>query len=174
MCPAVRGERCGDMAQANLHEGVGHSREEGSGSCGCPEIVEAGVVLEVEDGSSETDSDQQELEARVDLGDGGGLDGGGGQGGVQVLLDGEGRHHTHVPDVEAGVHQEEVPGDDEAGERGRDEVGVSEGQVDTAWKHKLSPVSRSAVCLRPTSILSDKGSRKLPTLEAWFLKFLAM
>ena len=132
------------------------------------------MVLEVEDGSAETDSDQQELEPRVDLGDGGGLDGGGGQGGVQVLLDGEGRHHAHVPDVEAGVHQEEVPGDDEAGERGRDEVGVSESQVDTAWKHKLRTVSRSAAFLRPTSILSDKGSRKLPTLEAWFLKFLAM
>ena len=102
------------------------------------------MVLEVEDGSAETDSDQQELEPRVDLGDGGGLDGGGGQGGVQVLLDGEGRHHAHVPDVEAGVHQEEVPGDDEAGERGRDEVGVSEGQVHTAWKHKLRTVHRPA------------------------------
>ena len=58
MCPAVRGETYGDMAQANLHEGVGYSRKEGSGSCGCPEIVEAGVMLEVEDGSSETDRDQ--------------------------------------------------------------------------------------------------------------------
>ena len=99
------------------------------------------MVLQVEDWSTETHSDQQELEASVDLGDGGGLDGGGRQGGVQVLLEAEGRHHAHVPDVEAGVHQEEVPGDDEAGEGGRDEVGVSEGQVDTAWKDKLSQQS---------------------------------
>ena len=99
-------------------------------------------MLEVEDGSSETDCDQEELQPRVDLGDGGGLDGGGGQGRVQVLLDGEGRHDAHVPDVEAGVDQEEVPGDNEASERGRDEVGVSESHVDTAFKdnHTEQPV----------------------------------
>ena len=123
-----------EISLSDLHEGVRHSGEESSCSRGRPEIVEAGVVLEVEDGSPETDSDQQELQPRVDLGDGGGLDGGGRQGGVQVLLEAEGRHHAHVPDVEAGVHQEEIPGDDEASEGGRDEVGVSEGQVDTAWK----------------------------------------
>ena len=129
-----------EICLSHLHEGIGNSREESGCSCGGPEIVEAGVVLETEDGSAQTDSDQQELQARVDLGDGGGLDGGGGQGGVQVLLDGEGRHHTHVPDVEAGVDQEEVPGDDEAGEGGRDEVGVGQGQVDTACEDKLRPV----------------------------------
>ena len=151
MCPAgkVLGE-VGEQDIAHLHEGIGDSGEESSCSCGRPEIVEAGVVLEVEDWRGEAHSDQQELEPRVDLGDGGGLDGGGGQGGVQVLLDGEGRHHAHVPDVEAGVDQEEVPGDDEAGERGRDDVGVCEGQIDTACKHKLS--QQSAVsCLRLTN-----------------------
>ena len=109
------------------------------------------MILQVEDWSTETHSDQQELEASVDLGDGGGLDGGGRQGGVQVLLEAEGRHHAHVPDVEAGVHQEEVPGDDEAGEGGRDEVGVGEGQVDKAWKHKLRTVRRSAASSLPTN-----------------------
>ena len=32
--------------------------------------------------------------------DGGGLDGGGGEPGVEVLVPGEGRHHRHVPDVQ--------------------------------------------------------------------------
>ena len=109
------------------------------------------MVLQVEDWSTETHSDQQELEASVDLGDGGGLDGGGRQGGVQVLLEAEGRHHAHVPDVEAGVHQEEVPGDDEAGEGGRDEVGVSEGQVDTAWKVTNLVSSQQVGWLLPTN-----------------------
>ena len=90
------------------------------------------MVLKMKDGSYEAHSDQKELQSCVHLGDGGWLDGGGGEGGVQVFLYTEGRHDTHVPDVEPRVHQEEVPGHDEAGEGGGDEVGVCEGQVDTA------------------------------------------
>jgi hypothetical protein len=37
----------------------------------------------------------------VDLADGGGEDGGSGEAHVEVLLDREGRRHTHVPDVQA-------------------------------------------------------------------------
>ena len=68
------------------------------------------MMLEVEQRSGDTDSDQEELESGVDLGDGGGLDGGGGQGGVEVFLDGEGRDDAHVPDVQPRVDQEQVPG----------------------------------------------------------------
>ena len=70
----------------------------------------------------------------VCLGDGGGLHGGGGQGGVEVLLEGEGRHHAHVPDVEARVHEEEVAGHDQTCQRGRDQVGVGQGQEHPACK----------------------------------------
>ena len=118
-----------EICLSHLHEGIGNSREESGCSCGGPEIVEAGVLLQTEDGSAQTDSDQQELQARVDLGDGGGLDGGGGECRVEVFLDGEGGHDAHVPDVEPGVDQEQVPGHDQAGEGGGDEVGVGEGEV---------------------------------------------
>ena len=37
----------------------------------------------------------------VDLADGGGEDGGSGEAHVEVLLDCEGRRHTHVPDIQA-------------------------------------------------------------------------
>ena len=38
--------------------------------------------------------------------------------------------YAHVSDVEAGVDEEDVPGDDEAGQLDRDEVDVGEGQVE--------------------------------------------
>ena len=107
--------------------------------------MESGAGLEVEERSHQAHCYQQELQPGVDFGDGGGLDGGGGQGGVQVLLDGEGRHHTHVPDVEPGVDQEQVPGHDQAGQGGRDEVGVGEGEVGRACGQivKLKPSTSS-------------------------------
>ena len=90
------------------------------------------MMLEVEQRSRDTNSDQEELESGVDLGDGGGLDGGGGQGGVEVLLDGEGWDDAHVPDVQPGVDQEQVPGHDQAGQRGGDQVGVGQRHEHTA------------------------------------------
>ena len=167
-----------EICLSHLHEGIGNSREESGCSCGGPEIVEAGVVLETEDGSAQTDSDQQELQARVDLGDGGGLDGGRGQGRVKVFLKAEGRHHAHVADVEAGVDKEQVPGHDEAGQRGWDDVGVGQSQINTSWIQRhtnaICIIEMMAIVVLPTRILSDRGSRKLPRLDAWFLKFLAM
>ena len=62
----------------NLHEGVGNGGEEGGCPSGGPEIVESGVCLELEERSGQTDGYQQELQPGVDLGDGGGLDGGSG------------------------------------------------------------------------------------------------
>ena len=61
---------------SHLHESVGYGRQEGCGSCGGPEIMEAGVILEASQGRGEADRDQEELEGGVDLGNGGGLDGG--------------------------------------------------------------------------------------------------
>ena len=95
--------------------------------------MEAGVILEAAQGRREADCDQQKLEGGVHLGDGGGLDGGRGQGGVKVFLKAEGRHHAHVADVEAGIDKEQVPGHDEAGQRGWDDVGVGQSQIHTSW-----------------------------------------
>ena len=63
------------------------------------------------------------------LRDGGGLDGGGGQSGVEVLLESEGWDHAHVADVEASVDQEQVPGYDEASQRSRDQVGIGQCEI---------------------------------------------
>ena len=113
----------------HLHESVGDGREEGGGPGGGPQVVEGGVALQLQEGRSQAHRYQQELQPRVHLGDGGGLDGGGGECRVEVFLDGEGGHDAHVPDVQPGVHQEQVPGHDQAGEGGGDEVGVGEGEV---------------------------------------------
>ena len=91
------------------------------------------MVLELEQRSGDADSDQEELETGVDLGDGGGLDGGCGQGRVKVLLEREGRDYAHVADVEAGVDQEQVPGHDQARQRGGDQVGVGQCHEHTAY-----------------------------------------
>ena len=131
------------------------------------------MCLELEERSGQTDGYQQELQPGVHFRDGGRLDGGGGQRGVEVLLESEGRHDTHVPDVEASVDQEEVPGHDEAGEGGGDEVGVGEGEVGRACDEDRNTKPSSPSSL-PTRILSESGSRKEPRLEAWFLKFRAM
>ena len=117
----------------HLHESVGYGRQEGGGSSGCPEVMEAGVILEAAKRRGEADRDQEELEGGVHLGDGGGLDGGRGKGGVKVLLEAEGRHHAHVANIEAGVDEERVPGHDEAGQRGWDGVGVGQSQIHTPW-----------------------------------------
>ena len=117
----------------HLHEGVRDGRQEGGGSGGCPKVMEAGMILEAAQRRSEADCDQQELEGGVHLGDGGGLDGGRGQGRVEVFLKAEGRHHAHVADVEAGIDEEQVPGHYEAGQRGWDDVGVGQSQIYTSW-----------------------------------------
>ena len=107
------------------------------------------MILEAAQGRSEADRDQQELEGGVHLGDGGGLDGGRGQGRVEVFLKAEGRHHAHVADVEAGVDEEQVPGHYEAGQRGRDDVGVSQSQIHTSWiqRHTI------AICMIEMSLV---------------------
>ena len=121
----------------HLHESVRDGREEGGGPGGGPQVVEGGVALQLQEGRSQAHRYQQELQPRVHLGDGGGPDGGGGECRVEVFLDGEGRHDAHVPDVQPGVHQEQVPGHDQAGEGGGDEVGVGEGEVGRACRQTV-------------------------------------
>ena len=98
-------------------------------------------MLEIDKRSGDADSDQEELEAGVDLGDGGGLDGGRGQGRVEVLLEREGRDYAHVADVEAGVDEEQVPRHDQSGERGGDQVGVGQRHEHAPYHVQLMKVT---------------------------------
>jgi len=116
-------------------KGVAHRRRKRRARRHTAKRHECRVMGKVKDGSAQGHAHQRQLHQSVDLADGGRVDLSSGNRKVQVLLQSHRWLDGHVSDVETGVDEEEVSGDDERGQPGGDEVDVGQAQVEAGHQH---------------------------------------
>ena len=91
----------------------------------------------MDQGCSQADSYQKELQSSIHLRDGGWLDSGSWECGVKILFYAERWDHTHVANVEPSIDKEEISGHNQASKGGRDHVGICKGEEDGAYQNLI-------------------------------------